>query len=89
MPVERAVSIIKPNNIANNDSGAIYARRERAGFKVIASKMFCLTCKQAEGFYMQHKDSSFFESLLEFITSGLIMAQVLESENAVQRNYER
>ena len=78
MTIERTFSIIKPNSVANNDIGAIYARFERAGFK--------LTKEQAEGFYAEHKGRPFFDGLVEFMTSGPIMVQVLEGENAVQRN---
>ncbi|MCP1064715.1 nucleoside-diphosphate kinase [Serratia symbiotica] len=86
MTLERTFSIIKPNAIANNDIGAIYARFERAGFKIIASKMLLLTRERAEGFYDEHKGRPFFDGLVEFMTCGPIMVQVLEAENAVQRN---
>lgn len=86
MTLERTFSIIKPNAVANNDIGAIYTRFERAGFKIIASKMLRLTHEQAEGFYAEHKGRPFFDGLVEFMTSGPIMVQVLEAENAVQRN---
>lgn len=86
MTLERTFSIIKPNAVANNHIGAIYARFERAGFKIIASKMLRLTRAQAEGFYNEHKDRPFFNSLIEFMTSGSIMVQVLEADNAVKRN---
>lgn len=86
MTLERTFSIIKPNAVANNDIGAIYARFERAGFKIIASKMLRLNREQTEGFYAEHKGRPFFDGLVEFMTSGPIMVQVLEAENAVQRN---
>ncbi|EFE95860.1 MULTISPECIES: nucleoside-diphosphate kinase [Serratia] len=86
MTVERTFSIVKPNSVANNDIGAIYARFERAGFKIIAAKMLKLTREQAEGFYAEHKGRPFFDGLVEFMTSGPIMVQVLEAENAIQRN---
>ncbi|NIG62247.1 MAG: nucleoside-diphosphate kinase [Serratia symbiotica] len=86
MTLERTFSIIKPNAVANNDIGAIYARFERAGFKIISSKMLRLTSEQAEGFYAEHKGRPFFDGLVKFMTSGPIMVQVLEAENAVQRN---
>lgn len=86
MIMEHTLSIIKPNAVANNDIGSIYARLERAGFKIIAAKMLRLTIKQAEGFYSEHKKCSFFQCLLKFMTSGPILVQVLESENAIQRN---
>ncbi|MDR3432474.1 MAG: nucleoside-diphosphate kinase [Rouxiella aceris] len=86
MAIERTFSIIKPNAVANNDIGAIYARFERAGFKIIASKMIKLSKEQAEGFYAEHQGRPFFDGLVEFMTSGPIVVQVLEGENAVQRN---
>jgi nucleoside-diphosphate kinase len=85
MALERTFSIIKPNAVAKNDIGAIYARLESAGFNIIAAKMLRLTKEQAEGFYAEHKGRPFFDGLVEFMTSGSIMIQVLEGENAVQR----
>ena len=70
MTVERTFSIVKPNAVANNDIGAIYARFERAGFKIIAAKMLRLTREQAEGFYAEHKGRPFFDGLVEFMTSA-------------------
>ncbi|KAA1433191.1 nucleoside-diphosphate kinase, partial [Escherichia coli] len=66
--------------------GSIYARFESAGLKIIAAKMLHLTREQAEGFYAEHKGRPFFDGLVEFMTSGPIMVQVLEGENAVQRH---
>ncbi|WP_114193363.1 nucleoside-diphosphate kinase [Edaphovirga cremea] len=86
MTIERTFSMIKPNAVAKNAIGAIYARFENAGFKIIASKMVHLTREQAEGFYAEHEGKPFFNGLVEFMTSGPIMLQVLEAENAVQRN---
>ncbi|MCG9174772.1 nucleoside-diphosphate kinase [Yersinia enterocolitica] len=86
MAVERTFSIIKPNAVAKNKIGAIYARFESAGFKIIAAKMLYLTKEQAEGFYAEHKGRPFFDGLVEFMTSGPVMIQVLEGENAVQRH---
>ncbi|MFM0957198.1 nucleoside-diphosphate kinase [Yersinia enterocolitica] len=86
MAVERTFSIIKPNAVAKNKIGAIYARFESAGFKIIAAKMLHLTKEQAEGFYAEHKGRPFFDGLVEFMTSGPVMIQVLEGENAVQRH---
>ncbi|WP_457913794.1 nucleoside-diphosphate kinase [Candidatus Gillettellia adelgis] len=88
MTIEYTCSIIKPNAVANNDIGTIYARFERSGFKIVAAKMLLLTYDQAKGFYDEHKHRSFFNQLVMFMTSGPIMVQVLESENAVQRNRE-
>ncbi|EKN6006305.1 nucleoside-diphosphate kinase [Yersinia enterocolitica] len=86
MAVERTFSIIKPNAVAKNKIGAIYARFESAGFKIIAAKMLHLTKEQAEGFYAEHKGRPFFDGLVEFMTSGPVMIQVLEGKNAVQRH---
>lgn len=86
MTIERTFSMIKPNAVANNNIGAICARLERAGFKIIASKMLHLTREQAESFYLEHKERPFFNSLVEFMISGPIVVQVLEANNAVQRN---
>lgn len=86
MILERTLSIIKPNAVANNNIGVIYARFERAGFKIIACKMLCLTYEQAKCFYAEHKGCLFFDILVEFMISGPIVVQVLEAKNAVQRN---
>lgn len=86
MTVERTFSIVKPNAVAKNAIGAIYARFESAGFKIVAAKMLQLTREQAEGFYAEHQGKPFFDGLVEFMISGPIMVQVLEGENAVQRN---
>ncbi len=88
MTVERTFSIIKPNAVAKNAIGAIYARFESAGFRIIAAKMLHLTREQAEGFYAEHEGKPFFAGLVEFMTSGPIVVQVLEGEDAVRRNRE-
>ncbi|MBN3114653.1 nucleoside-diphosphate kinase [Pectobacterium brasiliense] len=86
MTIERTFSIVKPNAVAKNAIGAIYSRFESAGFTIVAAKMLRLSREQAEGFYAEHKGKPFFDGLVEFMMSGPIMVQVLESENAVQRN---
>ncbi|QTF07529.1 nucleoside-diphosphate kinase [Brenneria izadpanahii] len=86
MTIERTFSIVKPNAVAKNAIGAIYARFESAGFKIVAAKMLHLTREQAEGFYAEHQGKPFFDGLISFMISGPIMVQVLEGENAVQRN---
>lgn len=88
MSIERTFSIIKPNAVAKNAVGAIYARFESAGFKIIAAKMLRLTREQAEGFYAEHAGKPFFDELVTFMTSGPITVQVLEGEDAVRRNRE-
>ena len=86
MAVERTLSIIKPDAVAKNVIGQIYARFEGAGLKVIASKMVHLSRREAEGFYAVHKGRPFFNDLCEFMISGPVMVQVLEGENAILRN---
>ena len=88
MAIERTFSIIKPDAVAKNHIGAIYNRFESAGLKIIASKMVHLTKEQAEGFYAEHSARPFFGALVSFMTSGPIMVQCLEGENAVLANRE-
>ncbi len=86
MAIERTFSIIKPDAVAKNVIGEIYSRFENGGLKIIAAKMLHLTKEQAEGFYAIHKERPFFNDLVEFMTSGPVMVQVLEGENAVAKN---
>ena len=86
MAVERTLSIIKPDGVAKNVIGEIYARFEKAGLKVIAARMAYLSQRDAEGFYAVHKGRPFFNDLVKFMTSGPVMIQVLEGENAIQKN---
>jgi len=88
MAIERTISIIKPDAIGKNVIGEIYSRFEKGGLKVIAAKMKHLSKADAEGFYAIHKDRPFFGELVEFMTSGPVMVQVLEGEDAVNRNRE-
>ncbi|MDH3316751.1 MAG: nucleoside-diphosphate kinase [Gammaproteobacteria bacterium] len=88
MAVERTLSIIKPDAVAKNVIGEIYARFEKAGLRLIAARMLHLSRKQAEDFYAVHKERPFFGELVEFMTSGPIMVQVLEGENAIAKNRE-
>ncbi len=88
MAVERTLSIIKPDAVAKNAIGQIYARLEAAGLKVIAARMMWLSQRQAEGFYAVHRERPFFRDLVKFMTSGPVMVQVLEGENAIARNRE-
>ncbi|OAJ35423.1 nucleoside-diphosphate kinase [Piscirickettsia salmonis] len=83
MAIERTLSIIKPDAVAKNVIGEIYARFEKAGLKVVAAKMTHLTEEEAGEFYAVHKARPFFGALVEFMTSGPVMVQVLEGENAV------
>ena len=86
MAVERTFSIIKPDAVAKNVIGEIYARFERAGLKIIAAKMIHLSRSEAEGFYAVHRGRPFFKDLVEFMISGPVMVQVLEGEGAVLKN---
>ncbi|MGY0148405.1 nucleoside-diphosphate kinase [Edwardsiella tarda] len=88
MTLERTFSIVKPNAVAKNVIGAIYSRFEAAGLSIVAAKMVHLTREQAEGFYAEHRERPFFTGLVNFMTSGPIMVQVLEGEDAVRRNRE-
>ena len=88
MAIERTISIIKPDAIAKNVIGEIYSRFEKGGLMIIASKMKHLSQADAEGFYAIHKDRPFFGELVEFMTSGPVMIQLLEGENAVAKNRE-
>ena len=86
MAVERTLSIIKPDAVAKNIIGKILVKFEQAGLTVVASKMLQLTTQQAEGFYAEHKERPFFPSLIEFMTSGPVVVQVLEGEGAIAKN---
>lgn len=81
--LERTLSIIKPDATERNLTGEIDAIIESAGFRIVAQKKICLTRKQAEGFYAEHKEKAFFDSLVEFMSSGPVVVQVLEKENAI------
>jgi nucleoside-diphosphate kinase len=88
MAVERTLSIIKPDAVARNVIGEIYTRFEKAGLKVVAARMTHLSRAEAEGFYAVHKERPFFRDLVDFMTSGPVMIQVLEGEDAIVRNRE-
>ncbi len=88
MAIQRTLSIIKPDDVAKNVIGQIYARFEQAGLKIIASKMAHLSKNEAEQFYAVHKDRPFFKDLVGFMISGPVMIQVLEGENAILKNRE-
>lgn len=88
MAVERTLSIIKPDAVAKNAIGAIYGRFEKAGLKIVAAKMIRLDERSAGGFYAEHRDKGFYDSLIAFMTSGPVMVQVLEGEDAVALNRE-
>lgn len=88
MSVERTLSIIKPDAVAKNVIGQILSRFEQAGLTIVAAKMLQLSRTQAEGFYAEHKERPFFKDLVDFMTSGPVVVQVLEGENAILKNRE-
>jgi nucleoside-diphosphate kinase len=86
MPVERTLSIIKPDAVARSVIGEIYTRFERAGLKIVAAKMTWLARPDAEGFYAVHRERPFFKDLVDFMISGPVLVQVLEGDNAIAKN---
>jgi nucleoside-diphosphate kinase len=88
MPIERTLSIIKPDAVAKNLIGKIITRFEQAGLKLVAARLQSLSRAQAQRFYAVHKDRPFFNDLVEFMICGPIFVQVLEGENAIQKNRE-
>ena len=88
MAEQRTLSIIKPDAVAKNVIGEIYTRFERADLKIVAARMMRLSRADAEGFYAVHRERPFFKDLVDFMTSGPVMIQVLEGEDAIQKNRE-
>jgi nucleoside-diphosphate kinase len=86
MAVERTLSIVKPDGVAKNLIGEVYRRFEKAGLTVVAAKMIRLRTDQAEGFYAVHKARPFYADLVRYMSSGPVMVQVLEGENAIRLN---
>lgn len=83
MAIERTLSIVKPDAVGKNHIGDIFSRFEKAGLKIVATKMKHLSKDEAEGFYAEHKERGFFNDLVAFMTSGPVVVSVLEGENAV------
>jgi nucleoside-diphosphate kinase len=88
MSVEQTLSIIKPDGVQKNLVGEIYGRFEKAGLEIVAARMMYLSREQAEGFYAVHKERSFFNDLVSYMTSGPVMVQVLQGESAINANRE-
>jgi nucleoside-diphosphate kinase len=88
MSTERTLSIVKPDGVRKNLIGEVYRRFEKAGLRVVAARMLQLSERQAEGFYAVHKQRPFYRDLVRYMSSGPVMVQVLEGENAIERNRE-
>lgn len=88
MSVERTLSIIKPDGVAKNIIGEVYRRFETQGLRIVAARMMRLSKEQAQGFYAVHKERPFYEDLVRYMTSGPVMVQVLEGDNAIAKNRE-
>ena len=88
MSIERTLSIVKPDGVGRNLIGEVYRRFEQVGLKVVAARMMRLSQAEAEGFYAVHRERPFFKDLVRFMTSGPVMVQVLEGENAIAKNRE-
>jgi nucleoside-diphosphate kinase len=88
MPIERTLSIIKPDGVGRNLIGEVLRRFEQVGLRVVGARMLHLSQAEAEGFYGVHRERPFFKDLVKFMTSGPVMVQVLEGENAIARNRE-
>jgi nucleoside-diphosphate kinase len=88
MALERTLSIVKPDGVSRNLIGEIYRRFEQAGLSVVAARMVHLSQREAEGFYAVHRERPFFKDLVKFMTSGPVIVQVLQGENAIAKNRE-
>jgi nucleoside-diphosphate kinase len=88
MALERTLSIVKPDGVSRNLIGEVYRRFEQAGLAIIAAQMLQLSQREAEGFYAVHRERPFFKDLVRYMTSGPVLVQVLEGENAIARNRE-
>ncbi len=88
MALEHTLSIVKPDAVADNRIGEIYHRFEKGGLRIVAAKMLHLSTQQAEAFYAVHRERPFFQDLVKFMTSGPVVVQVLEGQDAIARNRE-
>jgi nucleoside-diphosphate kinase len=88
MPIERTLSIVKPDGVGRNLIGEVYRRFEAVGLKIVAARMLQLSQAEAEGFYGVHRERPFFKDLVRFMTSGPVIVQVLEGENAIAKHRE-
>ena len=88
MALERTLSIVKPDGVSRNLIGEVYRRFEQAGLSVVAARMLHLSHREAEGFYAVHRERPFFNDLVKYMTSGPVIVQVLQGENAIARNRE-
>ncbi len=88
MTIERTLSIVKPDGVQKSLIGEVYRRFEQAGLKIVAARMLRLSQAQAEGFYAVHRERPFYKDLVRYMTSGPVIVQVLEGENAIERNRE-
>ena len=86
MPIERTLSIVKPDGVGKNLIGEVYHRFEQAGLKIIAARMMHLSQSEAEGFYAVHRERPFFKDLVKFMVSGPVIVQVLEGDNAIAKH---
>ena len=88
MPIERTLSIVKPDGVGRNLIGEVYRRFEQVGLRIVAARMMQLSLAEAEGFYAVHRERPFFKDLVKFMTSGPVMVKVLEGETAIAKNRE-
>jgi nucleoside-diphosphate kinase len=88
MPIERTLSIVKPDGVARNLIGEVLRRLEKAGLRIVAARMMHLSQQEAEGFYAVHRERPFFKDLVKFMTSGPVLVQALEGEGAIAKNRE-
>lgn len=88
MPIERTLSIVKPDGVARNLIGEVLRRFEKSGLRIVAARMMHLSQQEAEGFYAVHRERPFFKDLVKFMTSGPVLVQVLEGDGAIAKNRE-